>query len=50
MTDKTTAAKQHEPVATPCETGISSNVLRELPNKVHPSIAARINEHVARKG
>lgn len=53
MSDKdrgTTAANQQGPTAEPFEVGISSNVERELPNKVHPSIAARIKEHIDRKG
>jgi hypothetical protein len=45
----TTAANQRGPTAEPCETGISSNVLRELPNKADASIVRRIQEHVDRK-
>jgi hypothetical protein len=51
-TDKdrgTQAANERGPTAEPCEVGISSNVLRELPNKADASIVKRIKEHVARK-
>jgi hypothetical protein len=47
---KTTASEQLAPHAKPGEVGLSSNVLRELDSKTHPSIAARIKEHLARKG
>jgi hypothetical protein len=46
----TTAANQRGPTAEPFETGLSSNVLRELDQKANPSIVARIRDHVARKG
>jgi hypothetical protein len=46
----TTAANQRGPTAEPFETGLSSNVERELPNKAHPSVVARIKEHKERKG
>jgi hypothetical protein len=49
MSDQTTAAQQRGPVSPPLEVGISSNVLRELP-KINPAIAARIKEHIDRKG
>jgi hypothetical protein len=53
MTDNkdqgTTAANQRGPTAEPGETGISSNVLRELPTKAHPSIVARIRDHLEKK-
>jgi hypothetical protein len=51
MDDKTTeAARQIQPAATPLETGISSNVLRELDAKAPPEHAARIRAHLAKKG
>jgi hypothetical protein len=46
----TTAANQKGPTAEPFEVGLSSNVERELPNKAHPSIVAKIKEAKARKG
>jgi len=46
----TTTSDQRGPLAPFQETGISSNVLRELPNKADVSIVKRIKEHVARKG
>jgi hypothetical protein len=46
----TASANQRGPTAEPYETGLSANVLRELDAKVHPSIAARIREHLAKKG
>jgi hypothetical protein len=53
MTDEkdrgTTAANQRGPTAEPFETGISSNVKREL-GKINPSIAARIRDHLEKKG
>jgi hypothetical protein len=53
MTDNkdrgTTAANQKGPTAEPVEVGLSSNVLRELDSKVHPSIAARIRDHLEKK-
>jgi hypothetical protein len=48
MTDKTTAARQHEPVAEPCAVGISSNVKAEL-HKINPEIRQRIEEHLEQK-
>ncbi|MGB6286563.1 MAG: hypothetical protein WBG18_19455 [Xanthobacteraceae bacterium] len=47
---ETTAEAQLGPTAEPYEVGLSANVLRELPNTVHPSIAAKIRDHLARKG
>jgi hypothetical protein len=46
----TRAANERGPTNEPCEVGLSSNVLRELDNKVHPSIAARIRKELAKKG
>jgi hypothetical protein len=46
----TQAANEKGPTAEPYEVGISSNVMRELPNKADASIVKRIKEHVARKG
>jgi hypothetical protein len=46
----TAAANQRGPTAEPLETGISSNVLRELPGKADASSVKRIKEHGARKG
>jgi hypothetical protein len=48
MVEKTTTSREHEPVAPPA-TGISPLVRAEL-GKLTPSIAARIKEHLARKG
>jgi hypothetical protein len=47
--DQTTATNERGPNA-PCQSvGISPNVLRELPNKAHPSIVARIKSHLEKK-
>ena len=46
----TAAANQRGPTNEPWEVGLSANVLRELDNKVHPSIAARIRDHLEKKG
>jgi hypothetical protein len=45
----TRAANEKGPTAEPFETGLSSNVLRELDSKMHPSIAARVKKHLADK-
>jgi hypothetical protein len=50
-TDGTLSARSSEPVTRPYEVGLSSRVkerLREI--GVHPSIKARIAEHLAKKG
>jgi predicted alpha/beta superfamily hydrolase len=46
----TTSSDQRGPNAPFQQTGISPNVLRELDEKMNPSIAARIRVHLARKG
>jgi hypothetical protein len=48
MTEKTEAARQREPVSEPCQVGISPLVEAEL-GKLHPELARKIEEHVARK-
>jgi hypothetical protein len=45
----TTAANQRGPTNEPCEVGISANVKAEL-GKLTPSIAARIRDHLEKKG
>jgi hypothetical protein len=45
----TQAANERGPTAEPFETGLSSNVEREL-GKLHPDLERKILEHKARKG
>jgi hypothetical protein len=50
-TDGTTAARSKEPVAKPYEVGLSSRAKEYLSKSgTHPSIKARIAEHLAKKG
>jgi hypothetical protein len=49
-TDRTTAARSREPVATPYEVGLSSRVKEQLSKiAIHPSIKERIADHLCEK-
>jgi len=50
MTDKNpTAVASSQPTSVAGELGISAQVKAQIPNKVDPSIRARIDEYLARK-